>query len=234
MDHNLCKNAGNAPWEKKKMTENLTPEEIQEAETIQTEIDQIAQSIEQGERTVASSRVKLGSRVHKVRSKKYWRVYGQKSFGAYVASLEPKVKKKRTQVYLCVSVVETLGTQIPEEQLEEMGISRAYQLKKFAKQSGKLVPQALIDAALDREKDVDQLQAEVAAELHQVPETKGKWFELGGFFVTDEEKILLEDTVEITKNLDPPVAHDLPEHEQIKQVVLRWVMEFRGTYGGGE
>jgi hypothetical protein len=208
----------------------LTPEELQEAQQIKDEIDQIALDIEQDGRTLDTSWVKLGARVHKVRSKKYWKTYGARSFGSYVMSLEPKIKRKRSQVYVVVGVVETLGSQISEEVLEKMGVSRAYELKKYAVKSGKLVPQELIDSALDREKDIDQLRAEVATELHEEIPDKGSWYDLGGFFVSDDEKLVLDDTIQMTKAIDPPIAHDIPEWQQTKEVLLRWAMEFRSTY----
>jgi len=212
----------------------LTVEEQLEAQSLKDEIDQIAEGIANGERDLNTSWVKLGSRVHKVRSKKYWKTYGAHSFGAYVLSLEPKIQKKRSQVYVCVGVIETLGSQLSDEQLEEMGITRASVLKKYVQISGKIVPQTLIDAALDRTKDIDQFRADVSSELHEVPQEKGSWWELGGFFVTPEEKILIKDTIEMVKQVDPPIPHDIPEHEQNKLTFLRLCMEFRSTYGGIE
>jgi hypothetical protein len=214
------------------MSIDLNEEDVQEALLTGREIDQIADLIKTNERTVSSSWVKLGGLAHKVRQRKFWSVYGHTSFGSFVASLEPKVNRKRSQVYLCVGVVETLGSQIPEEKLQEMGISAANELKKYAKESGKLVPQSLVDYALDPKHDVEEIRAEVSKALHKTPEEKGKWYEIGGFFVTDEEKKLIEDCVEIAKNLDPVVPHDIAEHAQRKEVVLRWCMEFQSTYGG--
>lgn len=216
------------------MNIEFTPEELADAERTSEQIEEVAGLIKTHERTISSSWVKLGSLAHKVRQRKYWSVYGHHSFGSFVASLEPKVNRKRSQVYLCVGVVETLGSQISEDKLQEMGITAAHELEKYAKESGKLVPQELIDFALDPEKDVDNLRAEIAEALHKSPDEKGKWLSLGGFFATNDEKILWEETVELAKNIDPPIPHDLPEHVQLKEVVLRLCMEFMSTYGGKE
>lgn len=215
------------------MTE-LSQEEILDAQQTNEQIEQIATLIQTNERTVSSSWVRLGSLAHKVRQKKYWQVYGHHSFGAFVASLEPKIKRKRSQVYLCVTVVETLGSQISEEKLEEMGISRANELKKYAKESGKLVPEELLKTALDPEKDVDNLRAEIADALHKSPDEKGKWYDFGGFYVTDDERKLIEDTIELAKSIDPVIPHDIPEHSQKKEVFLRLSMEFQSAYAGEE
>lgn len=214
------------------MSVEFTPEELTDAQQTNEQIDQLAGLIKTQERTISSSWVKLGGLAHKVRQKKYWSVYGYHSFGAFVASLEPKVNRKRSQVYLCVGVVETLGSQISDDDLQEMGITAAHELEKYAKESGKLVSQELIDFALDPEKDVEELRAEIATTLHKSPTEKGRWYEFGGFFVSDEERKLIEDAAETAKNIDPVIPHDIAEHAQRKEVMLRWCMEFLSTYGG--
>lgn len=212
---------------------DLSQDDILDAQKTNEQIDQLASLIQTQERTVSSSWVRLGSLAHKVRQKKYWQVYGHHSFGAFVASLEPKIKRKRSQVYLCITVVETLGSQISENELEEMGISRANELKKYVKQSGKLVPGTLLQTALDPEKDVDNLRAEVADALHKSPDEKGKWYDFGGFYVSNDEKLLIDDTVDLAKTTDPVIPHDIPEHAQKKEVMLRFCMEYQSTYGKG-
>lgn len=215
------------------MTE-LSQEEVQVAQQLQQQIDSVASEISSGEHTISSRWVRLGSLVHQVRQKKYWDAYGYHSFGSYVASLEPKIKRKRSQVYLCVGVIETLGSQVSEANLETMGISKANELKKYVKESGKIVSDDLLQAALDPEVDIDKLKAAVADALHKSPDEKGSWLDLGGFYVTDDERKLILETLELAKNIDPVVPHDIPEHAQKKEAVLRLVMEFQSTYGGQE
>ncbi|MDE1816856.1 MAG: hypothetical protein KGI11_09910, partial [Thaumarchaeota archaeon] len=131
------------------MNLELTNEDKLEAQKISQEIDSVSTSIRSNEQSADSGWVKLGSLVSTVRQKKYWASYGHRSFGSYVASLEPKIKRKRSQVYLCVGVIEKLGEQISLDKLETMGISKAYELKKYATESGKIVSDDLIETALN-------------------------------------------------------------------------------------
>lgn len=212
----------------------LSQEEIQVAQQLQQQIDSVASEISSGEQTISSRWVKLGSLVYQVRQKKYWSAYGHHSFGSYVVTLEPKIRRKRSQIYLCVGVIETLGSQVSEEDLETMGISKANELKKYVKESGKIIPSELLQLALSSEIDLDNLKASVADALHKTPDEKGSWLDLGGFYVSDDERRLILDTIELAKNIDPVVPHDIPEHAQKKEAVLRLVMEFQSTYGGQE
>ena len=207
-------------------------EEREEADWLNDEVEVVAENIKIGEQLISSNWVKLGTLVHKIRQKKYWEYFGYHSFGSYVANLEPKINKKRSQVYLCIGVAEALTPHIHEEQLVEMGISKANELSKYTKQSGKLVPDDLLASALNPDKDVEEIRSEVAALLHSTVIEKGKWYDIGGFYVSDEEKQLIEDTIELAKRIDPVISHELPEHAQRKEVILRFVYEFQATYAG--
>ena len=214
------------------MNIELTKEDQIEAQKISQEIDSVSSNIRSNEQSADSGWVKLGSLVSTVRQKKYWHSYGFHSFGSYVVSLEPKVKRKRSQVYLCVGVIEKLENQIPLADLEKMGISKAYELKKYATESGKIVPEDLIKTALDPETDLTELKATVADALHKSPDEKGTWFDFGGFYVTPDEKQQIEDIVELAKSVDPAIPHNIPEHVIRKEVFMRLIMEFQATYAG--
>lgn len=202
------------------------------ATMVQREIEQVAAAIKTNEQVLDSNWVYLGCLTHKVRQNKYWQNYGHRSFGSYVASIAPKVDKERSQIYLYTTVAEKLLPQIKEEDLISMGATKANELKKYVIESGKLVPQELIDAALDPNKKIDEIRAAVSDALHKTPEETGKWFDLKGFYVTDEERQLIEETIELAKNIDPVIPHNIPEHVQRKEAILRLAMEFQSTYGG--
>lgn len=214
------------------MNIELTKEDQLEAQKISQEIDSVSSNIRSNEQSADSGWVKLGSLVSTVRQKKYWHSYGHRSFGSYVATLEPKIKRKRSQIYLCVGVVEALETQIPVSKLEKMGISKAYELKKYATESGKIVPDSLIEAALDPETDLTELKANVADALHRQPDEKGNWWDFGGFYVTADEKEQIEEVIELVKSVDPAIPHNIPEHIGRKEVFMRLIMEFQSTYAG--
>lgn len=210
--------------------ETPSPGEFEEAQQLREEIDALASDISSEEQILNSKWVSLGIKVHTVRAKKFWLGYGHQNFGEFIDQVGKKVKKGRSQIYQYVTVAEKLLPQIPAETLTEMGITNANELKKLAVATGKLIPQSLIDSALDPQKDTDQLKAEIAAEMNVAPEEKGKWFDLGGFYVTDDEKLLIQTAIKSAFQIDPPIAHDIPNHVQIKEVVVRWIQEFLAAY----
>lgn len=194
------------------------------------EIEVLIDSIVEDEQRLNSRWVELGIQVHDVRTKKYWLNAGYKNFGEYVEYVGKRVKKGRSQIYQYTTVAEKLLPQISAETLTEMGITDANELKKLATSSGKLIPQEIINSALDPEKTTEQLIAEIAGSTNQQPEEKGKWFNLGGFYLTDDEKKLVESAFKTATQLDPVVPHDIPQHVQTKEVVVRWCQEFLSTY----
>jgi len=201
-----------------------------EAQSTLTEIDSLADNICAEEKQLNSRWVRLGVLVHTVRAKKYWLEAGCQNFGQYVEYVGLRVGKGRSQVYQYVSVAETLLPQISEAVLTEMGITDANELKKMAVATGKPVPQNIIDAALDPDKTIDHLKADIADVTHEAPVDKGKWFDLGGFYLTDDEKALVGSAYKTATQLDPVIRHDIPGHIQTKEVVLRWCQEFLSTY----
>lgn len=208
----------------------LTNEELQEAELLNTQVDELASTIQSNEKLISSSWVKIGSLIYKIRSKKYWQVYGYSSFGSYAKSLEPKINRKRSQVYLAVGVIETLGDQIEPQNLESMGITKASVLRKYAKQSGKRVPQDLIDTASDENTSTEDIDATVSKLLHEPPKDKTTWYNFGGFYVSEAEKDEIEAAIELAKMVDPVVLHTNPEHIQRGEVFMKMCREFYGTY----
>ena len=212
--------------------EVLTADDIEDARKTQGEIESLAGSISDTERKLNSEWVRFGVLVHKVRSRKYWMNYGHDSFGQYVQTLENRIGRKRAYIYMCVGAAEKLLPQLTAESLVEMGISRANELQKFVTNTGRLVPEEMVELALNPESTLEELKARVANVTHGEPEENTRWFDLGGFYVTPDDKALIEEATKIAKSLDPVIAHDVPDHVQRKEVIIRWCQEFMSTYAG--
>ena len=88
----------------------------------------------------------------------------------------------------------------------------------------------IMDCARDPKKTSEQLDAEVNRTLHNVTQDRGKWFDLGGFFASEDEILEIQDALEIAKGIDPVIENSLPAWQQRKEQLLRLAREFRSTY----
>lgn len=197
-----------------------------EADTLSRDMDKTLEAIKGGELRLATSYAHLGSLLLKIQSRKHWITWGYESWGKYIDYVRERLGRSRAQVYNVLSVAERLLPSISEVHLEQMGISKAQELARFVKQSGRVVPQHLLEKAIDPKVAITELHVDVLEELHEKHDPKGQWFSFGGAYLLVEEKKEIQQAIELAKRVDPPIPHDQPEHIQIKEVFLRWAREF--------
>lgn len=213
--------------------EILPPEStelVSPAENARIAVDRLLEDIRDNELGLAANYARLGAVLFDVRKNRYYPDWGFPSFGSYIASLADRVQKERSQLYAYISVAEKLLPFMPEHQLVAMGISKAEQLKRFVQQSGLRPTQTLLDSALDENVTIKGLREEVFKELRQEPDPKGRWFDVGGFYLLADEKAEVDLAIRMAKMIDPLIPHDIPAHMQMKEVVLRWSREFIATW----
>jgi len=194
-----------------------------QAETINSDINGLLTSIKNHELSLATSYARLGRLLLRVQQERYWEGWGFGSFGQYIDSIREIIDRGRAQVYAAISVVGRLLPSITEQQLDKMGISRAQELSRFVKQSGRKVPPYLLDMALDSGTKISKLHSEVLIALNEHGEVKGDWFEFGGFFATAEEKLEINQAVQLAEK---DVDGEAPDHQRRKEVFLSFVREF--------
>jgi len=206
----------------------FTTTEEQEARQLNEKITSLLSSITGLEKSLMQGWATLSSHLFEVRERKFWILYGYESFGKYIVEVGDKIGKGRSQLYQGIRVVEQLP-EVSAEDLTAIGISKAAEVCKI-KAAGKSVPKDLIERAKKSETTIDQVREEVFNTLHSSPEQRGRYFDLSGFFVTPEEKEEILTGFDIARRVDPAIPHDIPEHAQRKEVMLRLVREFRSTY----
>jgi hypothetical protein len=105
-----------------------------------------------------------------------------------------------------------------------MGISRAQELARFVKETGRRVPADLLDAALDPNKNITELHVQVQEAMHVKEGPSGTWYEpLGGAYYTPDEKKEVQQAIDLARrDIDPT----LPDHVIRKQVMLAFAREF--------
>jgi hypothetical protein len=217
------------------LIESFSSEDKVEAKKVEEQIDSATSTILSATRTLASNYARLGSLLNQVRERKFWLLGNYKSFGEYIKFVEKKYDIGHSQLYLGISIAQNLSPLLSEDTLCEIGITKAGVLSKYAEQSGvSTIPEDLMALATDPKKKVDELRGECALKLHNIlPEEKGRWRDVGGFFASDEEWREWTQAIEIAKSVDPAIPHDQPEWLQLKQAALRLAQEFVGTWGNG-
>lgn len=193
-------------------------------------IESLLGAIKTGELNLATNYVQLGNQLLKVRSNKYWVPLGFSNFGKYIESVKERIQIGRTQLYLYISTVEKLLPSVNEAQLNQMGISKAVELQRVVSQTGAQPTQELIDFALSPNTTREGLRGEVYKHLNiQMPTETGIYFELG-CYVTQEEREEIQRGLDVATKTDPVIPVDWPENNRKKEILLRLVREFIGTY----
>jgi len=205
-----------------------------DAEAVLHDITTTVESIRSGELKLAMSWVHLGSLLLKAQTRKHWITWGYESFGKLIDDLRGKLDRQRSYLYNVVDVSERLLPSMSEEDLEKIGISKANQLARYCKQSGLPVPKDLLDVAFNETTSVEDLHVAVLEALNEKGEVKGNWWSFDGFYLLPDEKSEILQAVELAKRVDPPIPATLPDHEQRKQVMLKFAREFYGTWAGQE
>jgi hypothetical protein len=226
--------------------EILAPLGTAAAKVVEEKIDALLSSINTHELGLASSYARLGALLQEVRTEGYWMAYGFSKFSDYLESIRKKIRRKRSQMYAIIGVAETLLPVMSEEKLEEVGITKAYELRRLVKEGRR--PSLQI---LDPDNDTDDLSKTISIEdfaarrsttaarlrvvvneaLHIKEEPHGPWMELGGFYAWSDEKEEIDQFWELGKKILGKGADRDSEHEVRKGIFLAAVRECLGTWG---
>ena len=206
------------------------------------EIDALLGQINTHELRLARSYARLGSALKEVKVQMYWMSYGYDRFSSYLESIWKTIGKKRSQVYNILSVAEVLLPHIAEDKLEEIGISKANELRRLVNQGGTVQARILdpnwtgdtptdvriMDYAADPKVTAAQLRVKVNELLHVQEGPPGLWYEIGGFYATEDERKEISKFWEYGRTALELVTES--EHEERKQVFLAAVRECLGTW----
>lgn len=209
-----------------------TPEQKAAAAAALAKVDELADAVGGHVIGLEANFVRLGSAMHEVYRHQYWMVGGHGSFGKYLKSLEPRVKRGRTQLYHCLGVVQDLLPFITEEDLTEIGITKAIVLRKaFANGGGDAATEAalLLQAKTATKEELEELVGDKSED----DDGPGKWMSFGGARYTDEERAEFMRAVNITLRTDPPIDiggtvkkwSEVPPQAK-KEVLFRWLAGF--------
>lgn len=199
--------------------ERLRQQIYETIDTAVSEVDRLEQSW-----------VRLGRHLSTFKAREAWRPLGYKTFDDFVGEVKKRARRGRTQIYGYMGAVEKLLPTISATSLEEMGVSKALELKRAVdKLDGKPLPAGLLEAALDRDVTGKELRGEIGKALNLAPDDKGTWFDLDGFFITPEERAEFKEAVKATETL-LNLSKSVPDHVRRKAVIMSWMQEWYGTH----
>jgi hypothetical protein len=207
----------------------VTPEDALRQQALLNRVDSLLDSARENQEALHRNYIEIGAALLEVQKTKAW-VLRERSYDSYVMACGKRFSRGRSALYGYVSVVERLSPYVKDGQLVEMGISKSQPLAQYVKQTGKKPPESLINKALDPEVSVEQFRADIARETHQPENPKAKWFDLGGFYCTADERREIERAFDVATRVDPPIPDETPEIIKRKEIIQRFAMEFLSQY----
>ena len=202
-----------------------------EAKIAAEKIDTLITQLLTAESQLDNDYVKLGHLLFDVQKNLYWKYTGYNSFGEYMLSLADKYNKGRTQLYQYVATVRELAPYVTEEQMNEMGIAKAMSLKSSVKRTGFPPSEEILQQALNPKVTTKELR-NILYVADGVVDEKGTWMDREGFYVTEEERLVIQSADAAALATDPAVQQDVPDWVKRKEIALRQAMEFLGAHQG--
>lgn len=196
------------------------------------EVDSLVSNLAAAETQLERGYAKLGCLLNEIQENLYWQGYYE-SYGEFLAHIQEVYGISKSQLYNYRAAAHDLIGSVTEEQMNQMGISKALTLRA-AKRNNQTIPDDVIAKALDKSVTVEDLK-QILFESHHIERPEDEdWISLDfSCYVSEEEKNTIQTAMKIAKQIDPPIAGTLPDHMQQKEILLRFAIEFLNTYDSG-
>ena len=195
--------------------------------TVDTKAAEMAVATDSCERGFAH----LGYLLLEVAEMQYWRVKFD-TFQEYLKSVGKAAKKTPGELQKYFLTVRDLIDTFTPDQLEQMGITKAIKLRN-TKDYAIVLPQAVIDAALDPEVTVKDLKEVVARVLKMPEDEKAEYIDLEfEFLATPERKAFVEQVLYAVDHTEPFPKKTISAAEQAWQRFEKMGMEFLSSHSG--
>jgi hypothetical protein len=172
--------------------------------------------------------VALGYAVLEIAESRCWQISHDR-FRDYINELAPKCGKTPDQLQRYFLTVRDLIDTFSREQLQVIGITKAMFLR-VRKDYLLIFPREVVDAALNPKVSVAELKR-ITSKFLNAPEDDADWFDLEAeFIVTPEERATIEDAVRAAMHTDPVIKATISKSAQMKEVILRFSMEFLAAH----
>lgn len=226
--------------------EYLVPLNKEAALQKRAEIDELLGQIVGHELKLAKSYARLGSLLREVKTQQFWITYGYNRFTEYLEVIREKIGRERSQMYGYLSVAESLLPALTEGQLEDIGYSKAQELRRLVQQGGNINTEItdpsnqsedtfgtikLTDYAADPKVTAKQLRVKINEILHVHEDNQGLWLDLSGFYATPDERKEIDQFWSLGKQLLGP-KDEQQEWQWKKIVFMDAVRECVSTWQG--
>jgi len=171
----------------------------------------------------------LGWLLLEVAQMQYWRVR-YNTFHDYLKVVSLHAKKTPSQLQRYLLTVRDLSDTFSSAQMESMGITKAMRLCQ-AKDYAIVLPAVVVNAALDPKVTVKELKGIIAVTLKLPAEDDGDWMEFE-FLVSQEDRALIQQAMDVARHTEPLTKVNISESAQMKDIVVKWCMEFLGSHSG--
>lgn len=150
-------------------------------------------------------------------------------FDDFMAELRDRWHRGKSQLWAYQSVAEKLLPLIPAETLDEIGITKAMELKR-ALGMGATLDAVVIEAARSPETTVKELRG-IIAQLLSLPDDRmpGTWFDFEGTYLTKEDRLEFDECWEMSVRL-LGLKKDQSTVYHRREIFMAWVREFYGTH----
>lgn len=194
------------------------------------DVDTWAEKLGQAETMLERGYAEFAAVLLEVQEGRYWELAGFESWGKYFDSIIQKFNLGKAQLYHKLAVVRELEGVVSDQELTDMGISKASVLAD-AHRANAALPEKALDAAKDPTITVKELKKSLAT-AHILPEQEdGEWIDLNmAFYVTTEEKETIQDAIRAAREMDPPISNTIKDFQARKEIMLRLAQEFLNTY----
>jgi len=177
-----------------------------------------------------SGYAQLGWMLLEVATLQLWRVRYE-TFREYLRAVAMVSKKTDGQLHQYFLTVRDLSDTFTAAQLEAMGITKAIRLRA-AKDYAIVLPQAVVEAALDSKVTVKELQKVISTTL-KMPEEEGDWMDLEfEFMVTPEQRALFEQVIDTAMRTEPLTKATISKSAQMLDVMTKLAQEYLGSHCG--
>lgn len=171
--------------------------------------------------------VRLGALLLEFKNKNLWQQLGYKTFDVFMGELREKTQRGRTQLYSYLGIAEYFLPIIDARTLENIGATKAFEMKRQAKLAGKPVPEEIVLAAKDL--STKELRARLAQAFHIQEEPSGAWFDFQGTYFTAEQRAEFKDAVKVAMKV-LGIKPNIPDHIARGEIMLAFAREFFATY----
>lgn len=185
------------------------------------------------------SYIRLGALLAAFKSGEHWRglvsietSQPYVNFDSFMMELRTRYNRGRTQLWSYLSVAEKLLPTVPAETLDQIGISKAMEIKRaIGGGPGRVVTDAVIASALDPKVTAKELRCVLHMAYNITDDNRpvGTWFDFGGAFLTTDERKEFVEFVKVAVAI-LELKKGTADWIQRKECLLAAAREFFGTH----